>query len=216
MTQRGVKRGRLVQVRPAGRQLRFQFNPESLDFTPRKPRMNSVERPRKVSATEWEGADPMEITFELMLDGYPDRSIERDLRLLERTWLGDGEEPPELEFDYRGFGTTRFVLREASVQPDSEIRRGDLARVRAEVRVRLVEHERPDLVRSPAQRSREERGEDDSPPAEETYTIVSGDTLWGIASDKLGDGQRYEEIADLNDIRDPDLIFPGDELRIPG
>lgn len=48
-----------------------------------------------------------------------------------------------------------------------------------------------------------------------TYTIISGDTLWHIAKKYLGDGNRYNEIASLNNISNPDLIFPGQVLNIP-
>jgi LysM repeat protein len=37
-----------------------------------------------------------------------------------------------------------------------------------------------------------------SAPTYKTYTIKSGDTLWGIAKSKLGSGSRYTEIYNLN------------------
>lgn len=57
-------------------------------------------------------------------------------------------------------------------------------------------------------------------PATETYTyytIDSGDTLWGIAEKHLGAGNRYNEIFEANKevIKDPDLIYPGQKIRIP-
>lgn len=49
-------------------------------------------------------------------------------------------------------------------------------------------------------------------PRTTTYTVRTGDTLGDI-------GRRYgvtrEEIARVNGIEEPDLIFPGQELRIP-
>ena len=50
---------------------------------------------------------------------------------------------------------------------------------------------------------------------ETTYTVQKGDTLWAIAKRFLGDGGRYREIAEGNGIRNPNLIFPGQKLRIP-
>ena len=49
------------------------------------------------------------------------------------------------------------------------------------------------------------------------YTIVKGDTLWAIASRHLGNGARYPEIFEANKevIKDPDLIYPGQQIRIP-
>ena len=42
------------------------------------------------------------------------------------------------------------------------------------------------------------------------------DTLWAIAERFLGDGNRYQEIANANGIANPDLINPGQVLNIPG
>lgn len=60
----------------------------------------------------------------------------------------------------------------------------------------------------------------DAPESKATvlyYEIKSGDTLWKIASEHLGDGNRYPEIFEANRevIQDPDLIFPGQKIRIP-
>ena len=57
-----------------------------------------------------------------------------------------------------------------------------------------------------------------SPP--NTYTVASGDSLWGIATALLGNGTRWREIAKLNG-KDPAgygsswSINPGDTLKIP-
>ena len=49
-------------------------------------------------------------------------------------------------------------------------------------------------------------------PAADTYTVRRGDTLWGIA-------RRYNTtvsaLASLNHIANPDLIYPGQVLRLP-
>lgn len=62
---------------------------------------------------------------------------------------------------------------------------------------------------------------DDGPaPAPEpapvrSYTVVPGDTLWGIAQLYYGDGTRYPEIAAANGIENPNLIYPGQVFIIP-
>jgi nucleoid-associated protein YgaU len=51
-----------------------------------------------------------------------------------------------------------------------------------------------------------------------TFVLVEeGDSLWAIAEREYGDGSRYTEIfaANREVIEDPDLIFPGQKLRIP-
>lgn len=49
-------------------------------------------------------------------------------------------------------------------------------------------------------------------PIEKTYTVQPGDTLWGIS-------QRYgvtvNQIVQLNNIPNPDLIYPGQIFRLP-
>ncbi len=52
-------------------------------------------------------------------------------------------------------------------------------------------------------------------PAAQTYTVVSGDTLWAISERFYGDGNKYQVIADASGVANPDLIFPGQVLTIP-
>jgi len=49
------------------------------------------------------------------------------------------------------------------------------------------------------------------------YTIVKGDTLWGISSEFYGNGSKYPLIveANLEVIKNADLIYPGQAIRIP-
>ena len=48
-----------------------------------------------------------------------------------------------------------------------------------------------------------------------TYTVRRGDTLWMIAASKLGDGNRWQEIAKLNALKWPDDLTPGQILKLP-
>lgn len=58
-----------------------------------------------------------------------------------------------------------------------------------------------------------------SPAGEVTefYTVKKGDSLWKIAQDFYGDGNKYHDIFEANKevIKNPDLIYPGQTLRIP-
>jgi nucleoid-associated protein YgaU len=49
------------------------------------------------------------------------------------------------------------------------------------------------------------------------YTVQAGDTLFAIAQNFYGDGALYPRIfeANTNQLTDPNLIFPGQVLRIP-
>ena len=46
------------------------------------------------------------------------------------------------------------------------------------------------------------------------HIVVKGDTLWDIAARYLGNPFLYPELAKLSRINDPDLIYPGDIIRI--
>ena len=50
-----------------------------------------------------------------------------------------------------------------------------------------------------------------------TYTVKSGDSLSAIAKEQYGDANEWRRIFEANrdQIDDPDLIHPGQELRIP-
>lgn len=50
-----------------------------------------------------------------------------------------------------------------------------------------------------------------------TYTVKSGDTLWGIAQRFLGNGSKYMQIYNLNKdkIKNPNLIYVGQKLTLP-
>ena len=47
-----------------------------------------------------------------------------------------------------------------------------------------------------------------------TYTVKKGDCLWNIAKKPLGDGAKYKEIAQKNGISNPNLIYPGQVLKL--
>ncbi|MFI8200795.1 LysM peptidoglycan-binding domain-containing protein [Streptomyces sp. NPDC085942] len=65
---------------------------------------------------------------------------------------------------------------------------------------------------------------DEAPAAQRQYTVEAGDSLFGIAQDQLGDGDRWSDLYEENrgskqpngqTFTDPDLIFPGQELLLP-
>ncbi|MBN1576708.1 MAG: LysM peptidoglycan-binding domain-containing protein [Chitinispirillaceae bacterium] len=58
-----------------------------------------------------------------------------------------------------------------------------------------------------------------SPAADQdaTYVIKPGDTLWDLAFQFLGDPFQWQRIWEVNSyITNPDLIYPGNRLQIPG
>lgn len=69
-----------------------------------------------------------------------------------------------------------------------------------------------------AKRLSEVLGDQAEPPeaiSGTTYTVVSGDTLWDIAVRAYGDGYRWVDIAQENDLANPDLIHAGNVFVLP-
>ena len=54
-------------------------------------------------------------------------------------------------------------------------------------------------------------------PEAQFYTVQSGDTLSKIAKEMYGDAMKYNDIFEANTpmLKDPNLIYPGQVLRIP-
>lgn len=53
------------------------------------------------------------------------------------------------------------------------------------------------------------------PSIPKTYTVMNGDTLWGIAKRFFGDGSKFTEIVKLNpSIKNPALIRVGQVIRL--
>ena len=46
------------------------------------------------------------------------------------------------------------------------------------------------------------------------YVVKKGDTLWAIAKKYLGSGTKYPQIASENNIKNPNLIYPGQVFKI--
>lgn len=207
-----MKRGELIQVDPAGPTLRFDLNPTTLRRSGRSKRLADVDRPRNVTATEFEGSTPFRLAFDLRLDGYPTTSVHDRILTLEGMAgiHAPTRPPPRLLLRYSGASKTRYVIE--TLEFGDEVRRSDLAIVRVTASVTLREWVSPDVVASPATR----RQQASSAPSGRVHTVVAGDTLWALAVRFLGAGPRWTEIQRLNGgPRDPRLLQIGTRLRIP-
>ena len=59
--------------------------------------------------------------------------------------------------------------------------------------------------------------ETDVEPTKASYTVKPGETLWTIADEVLGDGNRYPDILRANPALngDADRIYPGQVIILP-
>jgi nucleoid-associated protein YgaU len=57
--------------------------------------------------------------------------------------------------------------------------------------------------------------ENQNPITGTSYTVVKGDYLWSIAVRAYGDGYKWTEIAKVNDLANPSMIFSGNVLKLP-
>ncbi|GGL05939.1 BON domain-containing protein [Deinococcus radiotolerans] len=67
-----------------------------------------------------------------------------------------------------------------------------------------------------AQGAKELAKDKDQESGDTVYTVKAGDSLSAIAEKYYGDASQYKKIAHYNNISNPDLIHPGDRIRIPG
>jgi nucleoid-associated protein YgaU len=72
-------------------------------------------------------------------------------------------------------------------------------------------------LQPPAPPAEPEPVQEAAPPAEQSYTVADGDTLWAIAERHYGDGSQYTRIFEANrdQLDNPDVIQAGQVLRIP-
>ena len=72
-------------------------------------------------------------------------------------------------------------------------------------------------VRPGAQPAAQPSAQQGGARAEQTHTVQAGETLSAIAKRYLGDANAYMEIFNANrdQLKDPDLIKPGQVLKIP-
>jgi nucleoid-associated protein YgaU len=91
----------------------------------------------------------------------------------------------------------------------------------AEAKAKAEQVDRQAKARAEREQMRElleqQKKEREEAMAARVYVVKSGDSLSKIAKEVLGDAGRWPEIFELNkdQIKDPSLIYPGQELKMP-
>ena len=131
--------------------------------------------------------------------------------------IGDEETPPsaddlKAELDSFDLGTEKV---EVSVEGDKAIIKGEVAD--QSIFEKAVIAIGNTLGVSKVEASDVKVGSGNAPGEPVFHEVKKGDNLWKIAEKHYGNGSKYPEIFEANKpmLKDPDLIYPGQMLRIP-
>ncbi len=91
------------------------------------------------------------------------------------------------------------------IAKENNLKNANLLRVDQELKIPKVEVRKPVIV-----------AEKFGPTISgNEYTVQKGDHLWGIAVRAYGDGYQWVKIASENNLKNPNLIYPGNVLKLP-
>ena len=160
--------------------------------------------------TDWVGQGPLTQDIPVLLDGYPDESVERDLKDIFKLGRDPAGRPPVFEIDGPiHFSEAHWVLPENGIDldPASTIRSNNGTLLRQALTLHVLEYVPPDQVsRRKKKRHRERFGIADNRAL--TYTTKAGDTLAEIAVREFGSWEKWKLIGPKNGIGDPLRSLP--------
>lgn len=193
-----------------------------------------VIRDRRVSFTEWQGRDPLEIPIPILFENWAvGTSLESDIKVLEKmAGLGNagGGEPPLMTFNSGGVISHDYHDAPAHDWVISGLEFGDCVkndfgnRVRQVCVVTVTQFIDDDVLSrlSPAAKRRSKnkgkikKGTERTGSVTKSYVVkFNGQSLIKIAKETLGDSKRWHEIAKLNGMSDPKATKKGQRLRLP-
>lgn len=214
----------LRQVDPPGPSLRLGNNPDQVVRHGGGPRWAVLERPTRRDTLEFRGLAPFRYQLTVLFDGYPSTNIEPALRTLHRMGQpvdgpNSGTNPPLLQLDY-GIGRNLRYVIDGDIEYDEDVveHLPSGARCRQLVRIPLLHYAAATAVLTPVERAkarRKSKNKGKGNRAKKVYVVKTGDTLARIAQRELGDHRRFNEIAKLNKLSNPDRIKVGQRLRLP-
>lgn len=181
----------------------------------------TVDRPRKVALTQWDGRDPFSLKVEVIIDGWRSADpVEVRCTTLERMALPPvvGSQPPTVKV-YGNVPHTDLTWVINTIEWGASLRDSKTGlRLRQVATITLLQYVDEDRVK--IQPAAEKARAKNIKPGEQsakvrTYTVVAGDSLSSIASKVYGDYSRWRDIAKLNNIRDGKNLKTGTKLRLP-
>lgn len=204
---------------------------------------DEVARPRRRPLSVWVGSPALRMTVPIILDDFvAGRSVEHDITNLETLATPNAANGTPSRLTIKATGG--FVPHQTTVWVIDDLAWGDGEindkgnRIRQAVTLSLLEHisEVRVQVNSPANLKKAEKQQktpkpgapkkrvaakaipvhgSHGSPTRSADTFGQGEDLLTIAARELGDANRWVEIAQLNGIRDPRNIAPGQVLRLP-
>jgi len=172
----------------------------------------AVTRPKRVPMTDWPAGDALRMALPILLDGFrTDTSQQQKFDRLENMARKKGNtRPPTVAIAGPVHHTDRVWVIE-DIDWGDAYRNDDGVLVRQAATLSLMEFVEGDVITA-SQRAREQGPI--GPGAR--YNIRPGDTLMKIAARKLGKADRWKEIADLNNLRDPRRKLPTNlQIQLP-
>ena len=176
-------------------------------------RWNTVEVPRRVSFSQWQGRDLYAIDVPILFDGYQaGESVEPDIQVLRRMGMGMPYDPPPV-ITVRGalpISGLHWVIQNITWGSESFWKKdGNSApyRLRQDAVVHLLEYHEETRVQVKATNT-----------LPNFYIVTKGRTVTmrQIAKEMYGNGQLWTRIKKANpSIRDPNKIVGPKRLRVP-
>lgn len=175
-----------------------------------------VPRERNTALPEYTGASVPKVDITVLLDGWPDTSVQRDIDWLMNLGRRDGTQTPV--FTVVGpvyLSGQKLVIGTGIDFGQFERRSRDGALVRQELTLHCWKYRTADVLTSSSAKKRKKHDGGGKQSHPKTYTVRKGDTLSKIAAKVYGKASDWHRIADANGIRDPRHIKVGQVLKLP-
>lgn len=215
-SQQGLAIAEIRPINPTGPAVKVLFNPTEYSFT-RQIRwdLESV-RGRNVSKVEYGGGEPTTLTMQLFFDSYEERKDVREytepiweMTLIDKRTRNPKNKrgrPPHVQFVWGSLWSFKAVI--SSISQRFLLFLPDGKPVRAVMDVTFQQIEDVGLYKKQNPTS-------GGGPEDKRRLVRPRDTLASIAWEEYQDPNQWRVLADANELDNPLLLQPGQELIIP-
>lgn len=214
--------GSTVTVNAPGRVIFFSEDPPTdlrMNTTgalsdPPRQKISTIDRMDSIGLTQWVGQDPYTMAVDVQIDGFPDRSVESDIRELEA--LGEVQpgrtEPPIIDVDGavpKPHPNIRWRIVDFGTPQVLYLPSGD--RCRYFTTVSLVQRVTDTVLVESLKATSQSKGL----KARKTTVRQGEDWLYDVARRVYKDPSRAGDLAVANGLHLGKKLSPGLELRYP-